>query len=102
MEKKVKVFKRMPNGKYISLEKTYNTTYKMNPKTGQMMGRKDTQGKGDGTGIRRVKEDFVIVDPSKDGRNKGYNRKFPSEVSKSEAQKRRMRLYESGEIIGRW
>lgn len=71
---KVAVVYKMPGGsRFIRRERTYKTTYKQNKKTGQMEGRKTVKGKGDKTGVRRVKKDFILVKGSSGKR--GYIRK---------------------------
>ncbi|MBU0959173.1 MAG: hypothetical protein KKB31_04465 [Nanoarchaeota archaeon] len=69
---KKKVFYKVPGG-YVSKERSYGTTYTQNKKTGRMTGRKPVKGKGDKTGVIRVKKDFVLVKKSKRGR--GHIRK---------------------------
>ena len=50
MKKKVRTFYKMPDGEFISKERTFNTTYRQNKNTGILTGRKEVEGKGDGTG----------------------------------------------------
>jgi len=83
-KKKVSILYRMPDGSpYIRHERTYGTFYKQQSNTGLMTGRKTVKGKGDKTGVLRVKKDFVLVKGSPGKR--GYVRKS----------------YEDGEIVGR-
>jgi len=59
---KVAVLYRMPGGMpYIRRERVYGTRYKQNKQSGRMEGRKVVKGKGDKTGVRRVKKDFILV-----------------------------------------
>jgi len=64
----VKVFYKRPGGRYISKERSGKTVATRNPNTGRLTGRKKVKGEGDGTGVLRVKEDFVRVKRSKDRR----------------------------------
>jgi len=80
---KQNVFYKLPDGNFIKKEKSFKTTYLQSKDSGRMIGRKKVKGKGDGTGVRRVKKDFVLVRRSK--RAKGHVR----------------RKYYAGQIIGR-
>lgn len=84
MEKKVKVFKKMPNGDYIYREKSYGTSY-VQRSDGTLRGRREVKGRGDETGVRRVKKPFVLVKRS--NRSRGHVRKID---------------YSAGQIVGRW
>ena len=96
--KKLKVFKKLPNGVYIKKQRKYKTKYIQIKKTGLMHGRRKVRGMGDKTGVRRVKKDFVLVKPSK--RVRGHVRK----ISKKQVikKKTRYKLYEKGQILGRY
>ena len=64
---KTKVFYELPDGGFVRKEKTSKTTY-LQDKGGKMRGRKRVRGVGDGTGVKRVKQDFVLVKRSKTSR----------------------------------
>jgi len=70
----VKTFKKMPNGNYISNERSFGDTYIQSKKTGRMKGRRSVRGVGDRTGVRRVTKSFAIVKRSRGRR--GYSRKI--------------------------
>jgi hypothetical protein len=85
MKRKVALVYKMPDGSpYVVRERRYGTTFKQDKKTGLMVGRKAVKGKGDKTGVLRVKKDFILVKGSSGRR--GHIRKS----------------YEDGEIIGRY
>jgi len=59
---KVAIVYKMPDGSpYVTKQRVYNTRYIQSKKNGLMKGRKRVKGKGDKTGIRRVKKDFILV-----------------------------------------
>lgn len=61
MEKKKIVMYNVPGVGLVRKEKVYHTRYVQDKKTGEMRGRKTVEGKGDGTGVVRVKKAFVLV-----------------------------------------
>ena len=82
---KVAVLYKMPGGiPYVRHERVYGTKYIQNRKTGKLKGRRAVKGKGDKTGIRRVRKDFILVKGSSGKR--GHIRK----------------RYSDGLIIGRY
>ena len=79
------VYKKMPNGKYITVEKEVPPSrYLQNARTGAMIGRlakgesapknSNLIVRNDQTTVRRVKKDFTIVKGSKGRR--GHVRRF--------------------------
>ena len=99
--KKLKVVRKMPkpNG-YIKRQRQYKTRAIQDKRTGLMKGRKRVRGYGDKTGIRRVERDFALVSPSKKIKRRGGIRK----ISKKKAlkQTKKYKVYEEGEIVGRF
>ena len=68
MKKKVRTFYKLPDGEYISRERTFKTNYRQDKNSGMMTGRKEVKGKGDGTGVIRVEKDFILVKKSPNAR----------------------------------
>lgn len=78
---------KFPGYPIMRRETTKPTRYIQDKKTGRMTGRKVVaKGKGDGTKINRVKQDFILVKRSKDKR--GHVRTI-------------RKKYEDGQILGR-
>ena len=69
-----------------SKKKSAGTRY-LQDADGMMAGRERVKGKGDGTGVRRVKKDFILVKKSKTAR--GHTRTIRKD-------------YDPGQILGRY